>query len=163
MSKATLFHKSIEAVGDIGIGLSDQMVWHPKFPYKSYLTGQTCQEYADTFTAETGAQWTQPLGQLGKYEWAVDVLKRVPDIENKQSYLDPIKTTKFAGINGPVDFTVPVQAGTAHPMPNVCKIKIAGGQWGRSTDSRFKYELYICYGQDPNMPIEKKFEAITYA
>ena len=163
MSKATLFHQSIEAVGDIGLGLSDQMVWHPKFPYKSYLTGQTCQEYADQYTEETGNQWTQPLGQLGKYEWAVDVLKRVSDIDNKELYVEAIKTTKLDGINGRVDFTLPVQMGTDHPVPNVGKIKIAGGQWGRSQDSRFQYDLYICYGQDPDMPIEKAFEPITYS
>ncbi len=90
------------------------MVWHPKFPYKSYLTGQTCQEYADAYTAETGKQWTQPLGQLGKYEWAVDVLKRVTDVDNKAMYVDMIKTTKFDGINGPVDFTLPV----TRPVPS---------------------------------------------
>ncbi len=163
MSKASLFHQSIEAIGDIGLGLSDHMVWHPKFPYKSYLTGQTCQEFADTYTAETGQQWTQPLGQLGKYEWAIDVLKRVPDIENKELYVEAIKTTKMDGINGPVDFNLPVEAGTVRPVPNVYKIKIAGGQWGKSEDPNFKYDLYICYGQDPNMPIEKKFEAIAYA
>jgi branched-chain amino acid transport system substrate-binding protein len=163
ISKAALFHKSIEAVGDIGIGLSDHMVWHPKFPYKSYLTGQTCEEFAAAFTAETGAQWTQPLGQLGKYEWAIDVLKRVTDIENKQLYVDMIKTTKFSGINGPVDFNLPVATGTVRPVPNVCKIKIAGGQWGKSADPKFKYDISICYGQDPAMPIEKKFEPIVYA
>jgi branched-chain amino acid transport system substrate-binding protein len=163
MSKALLFHQTVEAVGDIGIGCSDHMVWHPKFPYKSYLTGQTCEEYAAAYTAETGKQWTQPLGQLGKYEWAVDVLKRTKDIENKETYLDAIKTTKFSDINGDVDFTAPVKMGTAHPVPNVCKIKIAGGQWGKSEDPKFKYDIFICFGQDPNMPIQKKFEAITYA
>jgi branched-chain amino acid transport system substrate-binding protein len=163
ISKALLFHQTIEAVGDIGIGCSDHMVWHPKFPYKSYLTGQTCEEYAAQYTADTGKQWGQPLGQLGKYEWAVDVLKRTPDIDNKESYLEPIKTTKFSAINGPVDFTAPVQMGTAHPVPNVCKIKIAGGQWGRSEDPKFKYDIFITYGQDPAMPIQKKFEAISYA
>ncbi len=163
MSKALLFHQSIEAVGDIGIGTSDHMVWHPKFPYKSYLTGQTCAEYAEAFTAETGAQWTQPLGQLGKYEWAVDVLKRVPDIENKELYVEAIKVTKFEGINGPVDFNLPVKPGTVRPVQNVYKIKIAGGQWAKSQDPRFKYDIFICFGQDPNMPIEKKFEPIPYA
>jgi branched-chain amino acid transport system substrate-binding protein len=163
ISKASLFHQSIEAIGDIGLGLSDHMVWHPKFPYKSYLTGQTCEEYAKAYTDETGKQWTQPLGQLGKYEWAVDVLKRVTDIDNKAMYVDMIKTTKFEGINGPVDFNLPVASGTVRPVPNVYKIKIAGGQWGKSADPRFKYDLSICYGQDPNMPIEKKFEPITYA
>lgn len=164
MSKALLFHKSIEAVGDIGIGTSDHMVWHPKFPYKSALTGKTCQEYADEYTAETGEQWTQTLGQLGKYEWALDVLKRVPDIENKELYLDAIKTTKFDGINGPVDFNLPVQTGTVRPVPNVYKIKIAGGQWDKApAGSPFKYDIFMCYGQDPNMPIEKKFVEIQYA
>ncbi len=163
MSKATLFHQTIEALGDIGIGLSDHMVWHPTFPYKSYLTGQTCQEYADTWTAESGKQWTQPLGQLGKYEWAVDVLKRTKDIENKEAYVDAIVTTKFEGINGPVDYTLPVKMGTVHPVPNVYKIKIAGGQWAKSQDPKWKYDLYICYGQDPNMKVQKKFEPVAYA
>jgi branched-chain amino acid transport system substrate-binding protein len=162
ISKASLFHQSIEAIGDLGIGLSDHMVWHPLFPYKSYLTGQTCQEYADAYTEETGKQWTQPLGQLGKYEWAVDVLKRVTDVDNKVMYVDMIRTTKFDGINGPVDFNLP-SPGPSRPVPNVYKIKIAGGQWEKSADPRFKYDLFICYGQDPNMPIQKKFEAITYA
>jgi len=161
ISKALLFHQSIEAVGDIGIGTSDHMVWHPKFPYKSALTGQTCQEYAATWEAESGKQWTQPLGQLGKYEWAVDVLKRVTDIENKQLYVDMIKTTKFDGINGPVDFNLP-SPGPSRPVPNVYKIKIAGGQWAKSEDPKYKYDIYICFAQDPNMPIQKKFEEIKY-
>jgi branched-chain amino acid transport system substrate-binding protein len=164
MSKALLFSQTIEAVGDIGIGTSDHMVWHPKFPYTSYLTGQTCQEYADQWTAESGNQWTQPLGQLGKYEWAVDVLKRTPNIDDKQSYLEPIKTTKFAGINGPVDFNLPVQSGTVRPVPNVYKIKIAGGQWDKAeAGSPYKYDMYICYGQDPNMPVQRPFQPIPYS
>ena len=163
MSKAILFHQTIEALGDIGIGLSDHMVWHPTFPYKSYLTGQTCQEYADTWTAESGKQWTQPLGQLGKYEWAIDVLKRTKDIEDKQTYVDAIVTTKFEGINGPVDYNLPVKTGTVRPVPNVYKIKIAGGQWAKSEDPKWKYDLYICYGQDPNMKAQKKFEPVVYA
>ena len=163
MSKALLFHQSIEAVGDIGIGLSDHMVWHPTFPYKSYLTGQTCQEYADTWTAETGKQWTQPLGQFGKYEWAVDVLKRVTDIENKATVRrhrsrPPSSTASTARSTSTCRSPGPVR-----PVPNVYKIKIAGGQWAKSEDPKYKYDIYICFAQDPNMPIQKKFEAITYA
>ncbi len=163
MSKATLFHQTIEALGDIAIGLSDHMVWHPKFPYKSYLTGQTCEEYAAQWSQESGKQWTQPLGQLGKYEWAVDVLKRTKDIENKETYVDAIVNTKFEGINGPVDYTLPAKLGTSKPVPNVFKIKIAGGQWGKSEDPKYKYDIFIIYGQDPNMPVQTKFQPITYA
>jgi len=164
MSKALLFHETIEAVGDIGIGTSDHMVWHPTFPYKSALTGQTCQEFADQYEAETDKQWTEPLGQIGKYEWAIDVLKRWTDIDDKSLFPDVVKATKFECINGPVDFTLPVAAGTVRPNPNVCKIKIAGGQWAKSPEgSKFPYDIYVCYGQDPNMPIGKPFEEIKYS
>jgi len=162
IAKAALFHASVEALGDIALGWSDHMVWHPKFPYASMLTGQTCQEYADQYTADTGAQWTQPLGQLGKYEWAIDILQRW-DPENKQQFPDVVKESKFDCINGPVDFTLPVQMGTTRPVPNVFKIKIAGGQWGKAPeDSPFQYDIYMVYGQDPNMPIEKDFEEMPY-
>ncbi len=63
-----------------------------------------------------------------------------------------------------MDFNQPVKPGTARPVPNVCKIKIAGGQWGKAAEGRkYKYDIYICYGQDPNMPIEKPFEEIPYS
>lgn len=164
ISKALLFHETIQAVGDIGIGTSDHMVWHPTFPYKSALTGQTCQEFADQYEAETGKQWTEPLGQIGKYEWAIDVLKRWTNIDDKSLFPDVVKATKFECINGPVDFTLPVAAGTVRPVPNVCKIKIAGGQWAKAPEgSKFPYDIYICYGQDPNMPIGKPFEELKYS
>ena len=47
----------------------------------------------------------------------MDVLKRVADVENKELYLDAIKTTKFDGINGPVDFNQPVKPGTSLGPP----------------------------------------------
>ncbi len=162
IAKAALFHDSVEALGDIALGWSDHMVWHPKFPYKCSLTGVTCQEYADQYTAETGEQWTQPLGQLGKYEWCIDILKRW-DPENKDQFSEVVKASKFDCVNGPVDFTQPVQMGTTRPVPNVCKIKIAGGQWTKNeAGSKFPYEIHIVYGQDPNMPIEKPFEEMPY-
>ncbi len=163
ISKAALFSQTMEAVGDVGVGLSDHAVWHPTYPYKSYLTGQTCQEYADAWTAETGNQWTQPLGQLGKYEWAIDVLKRWTDIDDKSLFPDLAKTTKFECINGPVDFTLPIQMGTVRPVPNVYKIKISGGQWIKSPEgSPYPYDMKTVYGEDPNMPIGKEFEPMAY-
>ncbi len=119
------------------------MVWHPKFPYKSLLTGQTCQEYADTYTAETGKQWTQPLGQLGKYEWAVDMLKRW-DPENKEQFLRRREglQVRLHQRSGRLH-AAGEDAGTTRPVPNVFKIKIAGGQWEKApAGSKFHYEIY---------------------
>ncbi len=164
IAKALLFHQTIEAVGDIGVNSSDHNVWHPTYPYKSVLTGQTCQEYADQYTAETGKQWTEPLGQLGKYEWAIDVLKRVKDIENKELYVEAIKTTKYDGINGPIDFNLPVKLGTVRPVPNVYKIKIAYGQWIKNpAGSKYPYDQVLVWAQDPGMPTPAKLLPMTYA
>lgn len=164
VAKALLFHQTIQAVGDIGVGASDHNVWHPTYPYKSSLTGQTCQELADQWTAETGEQWTQPLGQYGKYEWAIDVLKRVTDLDNKELFPEVIAQTKFEGINGPVDFTQPVKLGTSRPVPNVCKIKIAHGQWVKLPEgSKYKYDEILTAAQDEKTPIGKPFELMQYS
>jgi branched-chain amino acid transport system substrate-binding protein len=164
IAKALLFHQTIEAVGDIGVDASDHNVWHPTYPYTSSLTGETCQQFADRYTAETGKQWTEPLGQLGKYEWAIDVLKRVTDIENKELFPPVIAASKFAGINGPVDFTLPVQLGTVRPVPNVYKIKISYGQWIKlPAGSPYPYDLVMVWGQDPAMPIPAKLVPMAYA
>jgi branched-chain amino acid transport system substrate-binding protein len=162
IAKALLFHQTIEAVGDIGVNSSDHNVWHPSYPYKSSLTGQTCQQLADQYTAETDKQWTEPLGQLGKYEWAIDVLKRVTDIENKELFPTVIAATKYDGINGPIDFTLPVQLGTIRPVPNVYKIKISYGQWVKApAGGPYPYDQVLVWGQDPAMPTPAKLQAMT--
>ena len=45
----------------------------------------TRQQLADDFEQKTGAQWTAPIGQLGKFEWAVDAYKRAKNPEDKES------------------------------------------------------------------------------
>jgi hypothetical protein len=93
----------------------------------------------------------------------VDILKRWPDIEDKNLFPDIVKVTKFEGINGPVDFTQPVLAGTVRPVPNVFKIKISGGQWVKLPESSpYPYDMLTVYGQDENMPILKAFEEMPY-
>ena len=64
VGKALLFPQSLEALGDIGYGLSSECWWSPNHPYKSSLTGQTCKELADQYETDNGAQWTQPAPAL---------------------------------------------------------------------------------------------------
>ncbi len=161
--KALLFHETLIALGDSGIGLSDEVVWHPTFPYKSSLTGQTCQELADQYTADTGEGWTEPIGQYGKFEWAVDVFKRVTDIENKELFPPAIQATKLDTINGLVDFTTPVKMGTVHPVLNVFKIKIAAGQWYKTDSGPWPYDIRLVYSPDPTIPTPSKLEPMQYA
>ena len=163
MGKALLFHETLIALGDSGIGLTDEVVWHPTFPYKSSLTGQTCRELAEQYTADTGNGWTEPIGQYGKFEWAIDVYKRMTNIEDKELFPAVVQATKMDTINGPIDFTLPVKLGTPHPVLNVYKIKIAGGQWNKIQGSKWPYDLQLCFSNDPAIPTPAKMSAITYS
>lgn len=161
--KALLFHETLIALGDSGVGLSDEVVWHPTFPYKSSLTGQTCQELADQYTADTGEGWTEPIGQYGKFEWMVDVYKRMTDIDDKEQFPPVVQATKMDTINGPIDFTLPVKMGTVHPVLNVFKIRIAAGQWVKTDGGKWPYDLVLCFANDPAIPTSAQLQPMKYA
>ena len=163
MSLALLFHETAVALGDIVQGLSAEVVWHPTFPYKSSLTGQTCQELADQYTADTGKGWTEPIGQYGKFEWAIDVCKRVKDLENKEEFIPAIQSTKLDTINGLIDFTAPVKMGTSHPVLNVNLVHIASGQWVKTAAGPWPYDVELVAATDPAIPIARPIEPIVYA
>jgi branched-chain amino acid transport system substrate-binding protein len=163
MSLALLFHETAKALGDIVQGLSAEVVWHPTFPYKSSLSGQTCQELADQYSKDTGKGWTEPIGQYGKFEWAIDVCKRVTDFEDKETFIPAIQGTKLQTINGLIDFTAPVKLGTSHPVLNVNLIHIASGQWVKTAGGPWPYDIELVAATDPSIPIARPIVPITYA
>ena len=163
MSLALLFHETASALGDIVQGLSAEVVWHPTFPYKSSLSGQTCQELADQYSKDTGKGWTEPIGQYGKFEWAIDVCKRTVDLDNKEEYLKAIQTTKLDTVNGLIDFTAPVKMGTTHPVLNVNLIAIASGQWAKSQGGPWPYDVELVAASSPKIPLARPIAPIVYA
>lgn len=135
VGKALLFPSSVEALGDNGDGLSCEVWWTPKHPFKSSLTGQNAGELADAYEAAVKKQWTQPLGFAhALFEVAVDVLKRAKDLDSAASIRDAIAATRLDTIVGPIDW----QGG---PVRNVAKTPLVGGQWRRG--GKYKYELVI--------------------
>jgi branched-chain amino acid transport system substrate-binding protein len=147
-AKALLFPQSIEALGDLGIGLTTEVWWTPAHPFTSSLLGETCQQFADEFTKRTQQQWTQPLLHFIVFEMAVDTLQRATSVDDKEAILAAIKTTKLDTIGGPIDFTAPVvgatppfQVGPCHIVENVYKTPLVGGQWRKGTT--WPYELTI--------------------
>ena len=163
MSLALLFHETAVALGDIVQGLSTEVVWHPTFPYKSSLTGQTCQELADQYSKDTGNGWTEPIGQYGKFEWAIDVCKRTKDLDNKEEYVAAIQSTKLNTINGLIDFTAPVKLGTRHPVLNVNIISIASGQWFKTQGGPWPYEIKLVAATDSTIPTTAKIQPLVYS
>ena len=60
-AKALLFPSAIDSLGDLGDGMTVESWYHPKYAYKSEVTGMTAQQYCDDYEATTGNQWTQPI------------------------------------------------------------------------------------------------------
>ena len=138
MGLALAVPQAQEGLGSVGIGLITEQGWNPNYPFTDPLTGMTCQELAERWEKDTGLQRTNAIGHLGKFAWAIDVLKRTKDPDDKESILDAIKTTKMTVINGPIDFTTPIDPDPSapesfRPHPNVCKPVYSGGQWVKGT------------------------------
>ncbi|MCL4371139.1 MAG: ABC transporter substrate-binding protein [Chloroflexi bacterium] len=150
----TLFPQAIEAIGEIGAGLTTEVWWTPAWPFKSSLTGETCQQFADEYEARSNSQWTQPLLHYVVFEMAADVLKRASDPTSKDAILIAITTMKLDTIAGTVDFTSPVADNTAHPVPNCYTSPCLGGQWVKGS-GKWPFDLKVVYnGTFPAVPTD---------
>jgi branched-chain amino acid transport system substrate-binding protein len=163
IGKALLFPQTGDALGEIAQNLSTTCWWHPTYPFKSALTGETCQQFADNYEKSSGKQWTQPLLHFMIFEWAVDVLKRTKNVDDKNLIMEAIKTTKIETIDGPIDFTQPIAAaGGTRPVPNVVRTPLSGGQWRKST--KWKFDLVLCSNKNwPMIPVASKLEPLPGA
>jgi branched-chain amino acid transport system substrate-binding protein len=142
VGKALLFPGALEAIGPAGYYLSTEVWWTPRHPFKSSLTGETCQQFADDFEQRTGLQWTQPLLHYGVFEVVADALKRCPNVDDREAVVAAIRTTKMETIGGPIDFTSPVDPNSLHPVPNVYRTPLVGGQWVPGT-GKWDFDLVI--------------------
>ncbi len=137
IGKALLFPVSVEALGEAGHNLSSEVWWSPNHPFKSSLNGLGAKAVADAYTAATGRQWTQPIGFAhALFEVAVDALVRSGDPKDKQAVVAAVAATKLDTVVGNV-------AWGSGPVKNVAKTPLVGGQWRRTPDGPFKYDLVI--------------------
>jgi branched-chain amino acid transport system substrate-binding protein len=135
MAAALLFPSGVEAMGELGDGMSSEVWWTPAFPFESSLTGQVSRDIADDWEAETNRQWTQPLGYSHAiWEVALDALKRSGNPHDKAAVRDALKATNLNTLIGPVNFAT-------GPHPNVSTTPIFGGQW--VPGERWMYDLKI--------------------
>jgi branched-chain amino acid transport system substrate-binding protein len=152
VGKALLFPSSVEALGDIGEGMSTEYWWGPTHPFSSSLTDQSAQELADAYTASTSKQWTQPIGFVhALIEVAVDVLQRATDV-TPEAIVGAIGSTNLDTIVGNIQWT-------GQPFQNVAKTKLVGGQWKKGTD--FPFELTVVSNSAlPDVPVAGTLDPI---
>lgn len=153
IGKALLFPSSIEALGDLGDGLSTEVWWSPSHPFKSSLTGQPARQLADAYEKATSKQWTQPIGFAhALFEIAVDALKRSKDVDSNEAIRDAVASTKLDTVVGHV-------AWGGGPVKNVAKTPLVGGQWVKGQTHRF--DLAIVNNQlAPNVPLSGPLKLI---
>jgi branched-chain amino acid transport system substrate-binding protein len=157
MAKALLFPSALEALGDIGYGLTTEVWWTPQHPYKSSLTGETCQQIGDAYESATGKQWTQPIMHYAVFEVVADALKRTEDIEDKESILSALVATDIDTICGPVNW----KGGANNPVKNVSITPLVGGQW--VAGEKFKYDLKIVGNSlAPDVPTNGELKPMEY-
>ncbi|MGF6597111.1 branched-chain amino acid transport system substrate-binding protein [Paraburkholderia sp. GAS448] len=150
IGKALLFPTSIEALGDLGDGLSTEVWWSPSHPFKSSLTGQSARQVADDYERATSKQWTQPIGFAhALFEIAVDALKRAKDVDSNEAIRDAVASTKLDTLVGHV-------AWGSGPVKNVAKTPLVGGQWlkAQGPGQRHPFDLTIVNNQlAPAVPL----------
>jgi len=145
LGKALLFPSAIEALGDLGEGLSTEVWWSPSHPFSSSLSKQSAKALADAYEASTKRQWTQPIGFAhALFEVAADALRRSKSLQ-AADVRDAVAATQLQTVVGPVKW------GGAGPMKNVSKTPLVLGQWVKGT--KFRTELVIVNNQSaPGIP-----------
>jgi branched-chain amino acid transport system substrate-binding protein len=154
IGKALLFPTSIEALGDLGEGLSTEVWWSPAHPFKSSLTGQNARQVADEYERVTSKQWTQPIGFAhALFEIAIDSLGRAKDLDSNEAIRDAVASTKLDTLVGHV-------AWGNGPVKNVAKTPLVGGQWVKGQKHRF--DLAIVNNQlAPAVPVSGPLRLIA--
>jgi branched-chain amino acid transport system substrate-binding protein len=134
VGKAMLFPSAMEAIGSIAYGLTTEVWWSASHPFKSSLTGETCQQIADDFTKRTGKQWTQPLMHYEVFEVVADALKRTTNVDDKESILKAITETDIDTLCGHITWS----GSPLNPVKNVCRTPLVAGMWVKGTTNPFE-------------------------
>jgi branched-chain amino acid transport system substrate-binding protein len=135
LGKALLFPGAIEALGELGEGLTTEVWWSPSHPFSSSLTRQSAGQLAAAYEAGTGKQWTQPIGFAhALFEVAVNALSRAKSLK-PADVRDAVAATQVQTVVGPVKW------GGQGPFRNVSKTPLVLGQWVKG--SKHKYDLVI--------------------
>jgi branched-chain amino acid transport system substrate-binding protein len=162
--KPTLFPTTMEAIGPLADGQCSVQWFHPTFPFKSSLTGETCQQMCDDFEKTKNMQWQQTIMHYAVFEWAADAFKRQTNLDDKEEFIKRVQETKMAdSLAGPIDFTVPVKWGTSHPTLNCVTTPTYGGQWRLSNGGKYQFDLVIVSNvTSPVVTVQDKMKAMSW-
>jgi branched-chain amino acid transport system substrate-binding protein len=136
VAKVLLFPADVVALGDLVLNIATDAWWTPTMPYQSSLTGQSAKDLGAAFTQKTGKQWVQALGSsYSLFEVAYNAFKGASDPHDHDEVAAQLRSMKYEGMSGSLDFTT-------GPVPGVAIVKPAGVQWKKGTD-KFPFDLVV--------------------
>ena len=154
VAKAVLFPAAVEALADIGDGISSEVWWSPNHPFKSSLTGTSAKELADQYTKETGKQWTQFVGFVHSlFEVTLDALARAGSTD-KKAIAAAVGKTSLDTIVGNVSF------GKGGVPKNVAPTSLVGGQWQKQSNGKFDLVI-VENALATNIPLGGKLKVLS--
>jgi branched-chain amino acid transport system substrate-binding protein len=153
IGKALLFPSVVNSLGERANGLSSEIWWSPNHPFSSSLTQTSAKDLAESYVAETGRAWTQPIGfKHALFEVAADVIGRAADLDDPEAIVEAIAATSLDTIVGPVDWS-------NGPVKNVTKTPLVAGQWQKKGD---ELELVITANSlAPQIPVGGDLQLIS--
>ncbi len=150
IGRAAMFPAAVEALGaDLGLGVSSEAPWHPSYPFKSSLTGETAKQVGDAYEAQSGKQWIVPLGgTYSGYEIVADVLKRAQTLD-KETLRKAFAATNLNTLQGPTKFN----------EKNIAITPSGGLQWVKG--KKFPFDcMLVANGNYKMLPTDAKMASI---
>lgn len=126
MGKCTLLNSDVEALGDLADGIGTQVWYDSSFPYVSELTGLSCKEVEDLYSADhDGRRMPQPAAfAYEALELAVHTFTKAGTTE-KNAVRDAIASLDVNTLIGPVKYDCKMKGLTYANTP------LTAGQWQR--------------------------------
>lgn len=150
VGEGLIFPHALEALGRSARNMTAECLWQPDWPYQDSITGRTCYELAKDYMAKTGDQWTPAIAQYADFEWAVDVFRRVIDLNSRREIIGKVAATEMDSCLGPIDFTAPVDTSgrsrSRRPAANVYKAPVGVAQWVEGEAFGFEPRLVSAVG-----------------
>jgi branched-chain amino acid transport system substrate-binding protein len=150
VGRALMFPTAVEAIGgDLGLGTSTEALWHPSYPFKSSLSGETAKELSEAYETASNKQWTAPLGGCySGFEIVADALKRAQTLD-KETLRKALAATDLNTIQGYTKFN----------EKNIAIVPTGALQWVKG--KKFPYQcVLVSNGNYKMLPRDGKMVSI---
>jgi branched-chain amino acid transport system substrate-binding protein len=147
VAKVLLFPTDAYAMGSKVYNIATDSWWVPSLPWHSSLTGETCPQLADAFTADGHGQPNANISNYTLFEIAYQALTSVDNPHDHEAVAAALHKVKLPeAVAGPIDYT-----SSKNPAPGVAITPPVGIQWQKGT----KYPLEAVVVDNTLLPVAK--------